>query len=457
MIHEARRAAWRWPADRARPSGRRGPALALLLLGALARPARAETLTLEAAVARALQANPSVRAARLASVAAQARSGQALARHLGDADLLGGASRFESRRLIAPLAGPVTPAVIAGLPFDRDQVHYGVAWQIPLFVGGALVEGDRAAELAEAAARSAEARAREELRYNVRAAYRSVLVVRHALAAAGAYEEALARDDASARLRVETAAWAPADAAKVSFARASATARAAALAAQLRSATGLLAALLGEDPAAARYELEDLPDEPIRAAPPAAELGEIALARRSDLRAAGEGAAAGRARVAATTAGFWPQLSFVGNVFENRGVLIDRQVETWELTLQVKIPLFSDLGRFHAAREARAAAAEAEERARAKALEVAAQVVDAEGRVEAARAALAAGRSQRALGAEVARVEKLRFEAGTDKVEDYLSARASELDGETGYWAALYALQSAHDYLELASGTGGSP
>ncbi len=432
-------------------------ALALSVLSAVADSARAAPLALDGAVARALAANPSARAARLEALAAQARTAQAYARHLGDADLVGVTSRYESPRLVKPLAGPVTPAVIAGLPFDRDQLHYGVAWQIPLFAGGALVEGDKVARLAEASARATEARSLQELRYNVGAAYRGVLSVRHALAAAVAYEEALAHDEASARLRVETEAWSRADAAKVSFMLASAQARRAGLTAQLRSATGLLAALIGDDPATTEYELEDVAAEPSGAVSSAPELAGLASARRADLLAARDTAEAQRARAGLARAGFWPQLAFAGSYLFNDAPSVGAPIRTWELTIQLKIPLLGDVGREFSVREAEAAAAAAAERSRAKALEVESQAVEATGRVESARAALVAGKAQRELGAEVARVEELRFEAGTGKVEDHLAARASALEGETGYWQALYALQSAYEYLELVSGTGGTP
>lgn len=426
-------------------------------LPAAAQPATPQALTLEGAVARAAGANPALRAARLETLAASARTTQAYAKHLGDADLLASASRYENARLVRPLWGPATPAVIGALPFDRDQLHYGLGWQIPLFAGGALIEGDRAARLAESAARASEARAVEELRYNVRAAYRGVLGLKHALAAAVAYEEALAHDDASARLRVETEGWAPADAAKVTFAHESAKGRAALLAAQLRNAKGLLAALMGDDPAVADYELADVDAVAVGVATTTPDLAAIAAERRTDLVAVRKTVEAQRARSAAVRAGFWPQVAFVGNYFLNDAPSVGAPIQTWELTLQLKIPLLADVGRTFAAREADAVAAASAERARTKELEIESQAVDAIGRLESARAALAAGTAQRKLGAEVVRVEELRFETGAGKVEDYLAARSAALEGETAYWLALYSLQSAYDYVELVSGTGGRP
>jgi outer membrane protein TolC len=443
-----------WLATAAAPAWR---GLAALLLCSLAGRAAAASLTIADAEARALAASPAARNARLDAIVAHERTMQAYARHLGEGDLVGVANRYEGARLVRPIIGPITPTALGAMPFDRDQLHFGATWQIPLFAGGALFLSDQAARLVERAAEHQAAYALEEVRYNFRAAYRSALGLRHALDAAVAYEAALERDNESARLKVQTEAWSAADAAKVSFALASAGARHAALEAQLENAKTLLAAFMGEDEMV-DYELEDVPAEP--AAPSAHPSDEIVIAAkdsRSDLAGARASADAQATRARAVRAGFWPQLAFVGNYLWNDGLALGRGQETYELTLQLRIPILSDVGRTFAAREADAAAAQAKERQRAKTLEVRTQVLDARGRVAAARAALEAGKVQRALGAEVARVEKLKLEAETGKVEDYLSARAQELEGETAYWQGLYALQSAYEYLALVTGIGGTP
>jgi hypothetical protein len=52
-------------------------------------------------------------------------------------------------------------------------------------------------------------------------------------------------------------------------------------------------------------------------------------------------------------------------------------------------------------------------------------------------------------------VEHLKLEQGTGKMEDYLTARAQEMQGETSYWQGLYALQNAVDYLDFVTAQGG--
>ena len=96
-------------------------------------------------------------------------------------------------------------------------------------------------------------------------------------------------------------------------------------------------------------------------------------------------------------------------------------------------------------------------RERARELDISAQVSDASGRVEAARAQYRAGSARRDLGHEVARVEHLKLEQGTGRMEDYLAARAQEVDGEASYWQSRYGLETATDYLDFATARGGQP
>lgn len=411
--------------------------------------AAAEPLSLAEAEARAVAANPALRQARLEVVASRERTRQAYARHLGEGDVVVLANHFEGARLVRPITGPLTPATTAALPFDANQLHAGLTWQVPLFAGGALVEADRAANLLEEAARAQAVHSEAELRYNVRATYRNALALTHALEGARSLERALEQAEASARLRQQTQASTAVDPLKIQFAVASARARLATLEAQRSTALALLAALLGEQ---AEFELADtaasIDGEDAPASPDEGD--------RADLRALRAAASAQEHRLAAVRAGFWPQLALAGNVFLNAGPASAPTAPTFEISLLLKVPVFASIGRIPGVREAEASAEASRERARARALDVATQVLDARGRVQAAQAALTSSRAQRVLGAEVARVEKLKFESGTGKIEDYLLALSQQFDAETAEWQAQYALQTARDYLAFTTGKGGS-
>jgi outer membrane protein TolC len=434
----------------------RRPLLGAVLL-VLAAVGQAATLTLNEAEEKALAANPRVRAMHLDALAAAQRTAEAKGRHFGELDLVGNYSNFESPRLVRPMSIELFTNPAAGfaqLPWDANQVHYGVAFEIPLLAGGGLHEGDRIAALTQSAAEQTARFSREEIRTGVRAAYRNALFAHHALTAAQAYRDALTRDEADAQLRVKVGSLAPVDAAKLTFALRGAEAQVAALAAQERTAQATLAAFMGEDMPGSGYALSDLPAEP---SAPVARAGVVqeALAGRLDLAAVRQTTlAAERKRVLARDA-FGPRLALEGNWLRNDAPSLDRALDTHEFYVMFKLPLFDGLTRVHALREADVNLQAARERERAKELEVSTQVTDAEGRVEAARAQLAAGQAQRSLGAEVARVEHLRLEQGTGKMEDYLAARAQEMQGETSYWQGLYALQNAVDYLDFVTARGG--
>ena len=206
---------------------------------------------------------------------------------------------------------------------------------------------------------------------------------------------------------------------------------------------------MGEEPPPDGWDLDDVPDEPQGGAPEDA-LAQ-ALAGRADLSAVRDATLISESRRRLAIDAFGPRLALEGNAFWNRAPSVSGSLETHEVALTLRLPIFDGLGRVHAVREADANLASARERERGKELEVAAQVVSVRGRLEAARAQLAAGRAQRELGREVARVERLRLDQGTGKVEDYLAARSQELQGETAYWRALYALQAAEDEMDLVT------
>lgn len=425
----------------------------LILAGPATVALATESLTMKDAEVRARSANPRLAASRLEAVAAGRREAQAHARHFGQIDAVASYNNYESPRLVRPISIDQFQIPALGLyqlPWDQNQTHYGFAFQLPLLAGGALHEGDRSASLARSAAEKTAEFTRDEIRTNVRAAYRNALLVGHALDAARQYAAALTRDEGDARLKVRLGAAAPVDAAKVTYALRGAEAQVAEFEAQERTAQAYLAALMGEDPPAGGWDLADVADERVPADEPADGLAK-ALAMRADLGAVRDATHISESRKRLALASFGPRVALEGNVFWNRAPSVSGSLETHELAMTVRLPLFDGLGRLHAVREAEANLAAARERERGKELEVSAQVVEAGGRLEAARAQLRAGEAQRDLGKEVARVERLKLDAGTGKVEDYLSARSQELLGDTSYWRGLYALQTAEDTLEFVT------
>jgi outer membrane protein TolC len=411
-----------------------------------------EPLSIQTATERALAGNPRLLAAKLDAVAAHQRTLQSVARRFGDLDLVGQYNHFNDNRTLRPIAKELLPITV--LPFDSNQTHYGITWQIPLLTGGSLREGDRIARLSQEATEKMALFTQEEIRYNVRAAYRNALVLRHAVTASESFEQALEEDYKQAQLLVKTGRWAAVEGAKVDYTLQEAHVRRAGLQAQEANAQALLAALMGLDPPSEPYLLQDVETQPEMLSQPGAALKEEAVRERQDLKAIQASTFIAERKKAQTQWSFGPSLGLSGSYLKNEAPSVKGSFDTHELTLSLKVPLFDGGRRFRALSEARANLEAAKQRERAKALEVETQVDDALGRLRATQAQFEAGRAQRKLGVEVARVERLKLDQGSGRVEDYLAARAQELGGETAYWQGLYAFQTAIDYRNFVTGKG---
>ena len=436
------------------------PGTLLLVLAGLLAPggARARPLTLEEAESRALEANPRLRAAKLDVVAAKARTSEAIGRHFGEVDVVGIYNAYDDPRLVRPISGPLTPAAMGSMPFDQNQFHFGLTWQIPLLASGRLIFGDKVAKDLERAAAATNAHAREEVRYNVRAAYRNLLVLTHALQAIEAYEKALEEDARAADLKVKVEAMAPVDAQKIAFALEGARAQKAGLLAQRQAAEAMLAALMGEDPPADGFAVQDLPDEPPPSPPPDPQpMVETARTGRLDLQAARDALMVAQHRRDQARWAFLPEVGIQGNWLGHVAPSVSGALQTFDFGIYLKFPILIGATRWYALDETQAEWQAASERVRAREFEIAAQVADALGRVEAAQAQLQAAIARRSLGHEVARVEHLKLEQGTGRVEDYLAARAQEAEGEASYWQSRYNLETSNDYLDFVTARGGQP
>lgn len=417
------------------------------LIAVFAAPAcLAAPLTLEQAMRQAETANPRIVAAKLDAAALSARADALSARRFGSLDLSGAYNEYESSRLVRPISSELFADPAQGflqLPWDASQVHLGVSLQVPLLDAGAFREGTRVARLAAESADATASQTREEVWLAVRTIYRNALTLTHAIRAAEAYTEALERDARDAELRLRVGASAKVDADKVHFALAGARADLVNVQGQLQSVESTLAALMGEERPNEGYQLEELPELP--------ETDFATDGARYDLDAARLLADVAGGRETMARKAFGPELVFYGLYQQHDAPSVD-WMETHELSLILRMPLFDFGSRRAALREAQSARAAAEERLRGKQLEVASQTVDAMARRQTALAQLEAGIAQRALGAEVARVEKQKLDQGTGRIEDYLAAKVSELRGETAYWQALYAVQNANDYAAFVRG-----
>src|SRR5581483_7879218 len=398
-------------------------------------------LTIGDAVRRAMEANPRVASSHLDASATRQRATSAGARRWGSVDAIASWNSYDANRLLLPISLSLfaNPALgMQQLPWATEQMHYGVAVQLPILDAGKITESSRSARASAAGAEDSALQTEDDIALSVRTTFRNALALKHALAAADAHVAALDRDLQDADLRLGVGSWAPLDAEKVRFAAAGR----AGILAQLRATEALLGSLMGERVPEGGYVLaEESADED----PPSG------ATARHDLLAAKKLADAASHRELQAKKEFGPEVG-AAFLFQQHRASGIRAMDTHDFTLSIRLPLFDGGARLSALRDARDARLAAQERVRAKELEIAAQTADAEAKVEAARAQLEAGTAQRKLGSEVARVEKLKLDQGVGRIEDYLTARANELRGETAYWQALYAVRNARDYQDYVAG-----
>ncbi|MCX6538421.1 MAG: TolC family protein [Acidobacteria bacterium] len=390
------------------------------------RPAASVHLRLDEAVGAALTNAPALAAADAQQRAARWKE-RAIARsRWGQVDAVALYSRYQDDQLLRPMAIQLFgPGGFAALPWDRDQFHYGLTFQVPLYLGGRLsatvdvarLQADQAALLLEGS--------RWEVRANVTSLYTAAQALEVVIRALDQNLAALDATRLKVVLMVDQGRRPGLDLLKLDEEMADAQARRAGLVADNTRVRSLVLALAGRDPWLT-LEVDPLPPGEPQLTHGGSELE--ALVRDSSPIRRGELATAqAEAGVRVARAAMRPTVSARANLMQNYGVSMGDQLGTWDVSVALSVPLFNG-----GARSAELASArETERAARQAALKVRldreAQVVDALARFEASRQAVVAARARIASAAEAARIEQIRYDTGAGTVDDLLRARAHEL------------------------------
>ena len=423
----------------------------LLLPAALAEEAATPVhFTLDGAIRAALGASPDLQALAH-SAAAVRRQAQASSRsRFGVLDAVATTERFEGDRITLPISSEMIANGLEGLPFDRNQRRFGLSFHVPLFAGGRL-RSER--ELARLDAREAVLRlagGRWQTRFNAASLYGSVAALDASLDAARGERAALDATRARVALELEQGRRARIDLLKIDDALAQIDARIAGLEGQRRRSAALLLALCGRDPSL-RLTVEPLDDDAAPDTVTGAASLHAALAESSSVALARAEEEESRHRERIAQSAFLPRLEAGGLYLSNDAPSMPESVVTWELRLDVRIPLLAGGSRFArvaAAREARRAAASRVERAR---LAASAALEGALAGFHAARTSLDAARRRVDAAEEAARIEDLRYDVGSGRIEDLLRARAREAEARSALAAARSAVIVARARIEFVA------
>ncbi len=376
---------------------------------------------LDEAVVRALRDNPGLGAVAQQARAADRAAAASFRQHFGELDAVGWRSRYDEAQLLRPMSKELLAGGLADMPFAQDQLHYGLTFELPLFVGGKLLAASHVARLAADEAGALLHGTRWQVRANVTTTYSATQAL---TAATRAYRDgvaALERTHARVELMVREGKRPEVDLLEVTDALQEARAQLADAQARRTRLHALLLALL-DIPVDRALTLDPLPKK-LPALPPDSVDWNALVQRASPVATARLRARQATVGKHIALAAFLPRLSLRGNLLEHTGPGIPGSQQTWELSLQASLPVFT-AGRNTAQYQSAAATERAAALAlRQTLLQQQAEVQGALAHFRAAQEALdAAGKRVRAAD-EAARIQDLRYQNGAGTIEDLLRAR----------------------------------
>jgi len=410
------------------------------------RPGGPVMLQLDQAITMALAQSPVVKAVTYQALFAKDKASAINRTHWGELDAMASVTRFEEDRLLVPMTRQLLAGGLSNAPFDRDQIHYGLTYQIPLYLGGKLSAGIETARLEAAKAAALRDGTTWQVRFNVVSLYAGVQTLDGALTAADGLIQTLTTVHRRLELMIEQGKRPQLDLLKVQDELAEAQAEQAGLRARRIRVAGLLLALLGQSPdrRLTVAPLADLAPELTVSADSLRALAEVSSpVRQAEFtrNQAGSGIKAARSSFLPSVVG---QASYFGHHADSHDA---GDPATWSLSLGVKLPLFNGASRFADMSSAKAHARAAAERLTLARLQRQADLNEALARFQAARTGVTAANARVAASTEAARSEQIRYDTGASAIEDLLRARTREEAAHTAQAAARGELKVAAEQI----------
>lgn len=381
-------------------------------------------LTLAQTVKEAVESSPRLHAQTHRASAASREALAASRSRFGELNAVASYSYLNDDQILRPMSRELVGAGLSSLPFDRSQGHYGLVYEIPLYLGGRLVNQVQIAGLEARKAEALQDGTRWQIRFNAVSLYCAAQALDRVTVALDAQMAALEQTKVRLEVAVNAGKRPELDLLKLRDELESTAAQRADVTADRTRTGALLLALLGRDPAGV-IVVDPLPETPSEMDLPVGELRSRAGDNTTVHVATLEREQAEHAARVARSA-FLPRVVGSANYLEHTGFNIDRDLETWGVTIGLVFPVFSgtsDVQRMRAARERLAAAEQTVVQAQ---LNVAAELQDALARLRANQAGIAAAKARVAAAVEAAHIEQVRYDNGAGTIEDLLRARARE-------------------------------
>ncbi|HSH28740.1 MAG TPA: TolC family protein [Thiohalobacter sp.] len=413
---------------------RRAPFLPRLLCAALLMAAgigatrAAESLTLEQAIARAVQANPQLQSERFTHDARALERGIARGRRYPTLDLGAAYTHSSEPGLVHPITEPgVFP------PLDKDIVNADLSLQLPLYAGGRLVAGESLAEHETRGARQRLNSSAQALIFNVVATFARVLQLDELYAAQTRRLASLEAEAEQIAHKISEGRATRLEALRVKAQQSQARFDQAATAQAMRDARRLLAAYMDRESIVqplAPFSLDSiiLPDSRRQAVQRAREINPRMLQARAQLGSAED-------RLAIARADQRPQVDLLATARDRLGSDWEGR-DDWDVQLALSMPLFDAGIRKSRTDQANFERLSSKQQLRSVLNDVVAEVEAAFGDVTTTRTQVAAARQGLAEADEALRIETRRYRAGRGTITDLLSAEAAR-------WEAVATLNQA--------------
>jgi outer membrane protein len=416
-------------------------------------------LTLERAVAIALEKNPELKSVEDESRAAKARIGQAQASWYPRLDFVQGFARgnnpvYVFGTLLAQRRFSASDFALNRLntptPLDNFQTRVDGAWT--LFDSFRTVQRVRGAKRMATAAEFHTEQARQDLILRVVRAYTDVIVARDGLAAAREALRTAEENEARVRSFEKAGTVVMSDLLSAQVFRAQMKEDEILAANRLEIARLILARELGTAPEAMGEPSGRL-TAPTDSTKSREDWEKIALAERPALRAAElERAAAANQRGAAKTE-FGPKVSLFANVERDALTLGGSSGTNWIAGARLDLNLFAGGADKYRLAEAEAKVSQADHQLEWFRSGIQLEVRQAYLESQAAGQRSAAAREAVAQAQESLRIIQNRYQAGLTTITELLRAQAAQLEAQTASLSALHDWQLARAQLERAAGS----
>lgn len=401
----------------------------------------ADIFTLKDCIGMAQEKNPEIRAQRYGHEAAQQERAKARAAYWPFLDAQGTYSRFGEPQRLVPAHANNDPGV-----FDRDVVDTALIGRVLLFEGGRRAAAVRAAELAMERTLWDLTATMHDVVLNTASVFYKILqsdqVVR-------ATEGSLKALDAQAKLlrdQLDVGRAAPVDLMKIQVRVSSLAQKLSSLRADRQLLLVFLGRFMGlEVEGRPSFDVSGSLEEPQVSRMSQDEALREALGKRPEKKAAQAVVDTASQALRIAQADHWPQVSVFGRYGLRHGLPYDASgssgglshEDTWVAGLQVDVPLFRGGAVQASVQQAKLIKHRAREQLRAVELEIRKDVERALTALNDALERTEVTRSAVAVAEETLRIEREKYAAGKNSVNDVLDAQAALLQAQVEYSQAV--------------------